>query len=88
MQSTDLIDRLRAWARRYDPRSPERTLFLASAARIEDLEGSIDAEVTRRLSVGLTAGAIEEALGGDLLPWQRKRLQEKSEDTPPSSPAA
>ena len=88
MQSTDLIARLRAWARRYDPRSPERTLFLTSAARIEDLEGSIDAEVTRRMSVGLTAGAIEEALGGDLLPWQRKRLQEKAEDTPPSSPAA
>jgi hypothetical protein len=88
MQSSDLIDRLRAWARRYDPRSPERTLFIASADRITALEDSIDAEVTRRMSVGLTAGAIEEALGGELLPWQRKRLAEKAEEPPPPSSAA
>ena len=71
--SDDLIDRLRAWARRYDPRSPERTLFLAAAQELEK----------RPVVTEITADAVEARMGGKLLPWQRERL-----DTPPSSEAA
>lgn len=75
---TDLIDRLRAWARRYEPRSNERRLMLEAAARIEELEEAADQEVSKRLEAQagpITAAAVEKAMGGRrLFPWQRKAL--------------
>lgn len=77
---TDLIARLRAWARRYDPRSPERVLFLQAADELEARP------VVREQ--GITIAAVEEALGSPLLPWQRKRLEEQGKGAPPSPSAA
>lgn len=76
MDGTELIARLRAWSRRYGPRSQERTLFLAAAERLEELLGGIEGEVAKRQAGGLTADAVEAAMGGrKLLPWQREALE-------------
>jgi hypothetical protein len=70
LEVTELIERCRAWARRYDPRSPERTLFMAAAEELEKVRagGGVD----------LTIEAIEQAIGGSLLPWQKKRFEERN----------
>lgn len=83
---SDLIVRLRGWGRRYGPRSPERRLFNEAADRLAELEAGIEAEVASRMQGGITIEAIEKALGGNLLPWQRERMEKR--DTPPSSTAA
>jgi hypothetical protein len=83
--ASELTDRLRAWARRYEPRSPERTLMLAAAERITELEADVDAEVSKRVAsiARVTPEMVEAAMGGaTLLPWQRKKLEEGM--TPPS----
>ena len=69
MQVTELVERCRAWARRYDPRSPERVLFLAAAEELEKVQAGG--------GYGLTVEVIEQAIGGPLLPWQKKRFEEK-----------
>ena len=64
----DLVARLRAFARRHEVHSPERRLFIEAAEALE--EGPR----------GITADAVEQAMGGrKLLKWQRVAL-----DTPPS----
>ena len=68
MQVTELVERCRAWARRYEPRSPERVLFLAAADELEK----------RPTTAELTVEAIEQAIGGPLLPWQKKRFEERN----------
>lgn len=75
----DLVERLRAWARRYEPRSQERTLFLAAAERLEAQDLSIEAEVMKRQG-RITVEAVEKAIAGRLLPWQKKALEDGGED--------
>lgn len=83
MTTEDFVAKLRAWARRYEPRSQERTLFLMSADRIESMELRI---LTARAET-ITAADMEAAIGAPLLPWQKKRMEAKTQ-TPPASEAA
>ena len=78
--AAELIARLRAWARRYEPRSQERTLFLAAAEELEQRPTVNE--------VGITADAVEKAIGSPLLPWQRKRLEQPKDEAPPALDAA
>jgi hypothetical protein len=78
----NLVSRLRAWSRRYEPRSQERVLMSGAADRIEELEASTRAEraeegITKDgESVKITADMVEVAMGGaKLFPWQRKKLE-------------
>lgn len=85
----DLTAQLRAWARRYDPRSKERTLFLQAAEQLEAQERDVAEEVAKRQASRITPEAVERAMGGrKLFPWQRRALEGDFEDTPPSSSAA
>jgi hypothetical protein len=74
----ELIERLRAWARRYDPRSNERRLMLEAAEALAGVETRIAAEVERRCAERanpITPDGVEAAMGGrKLFPWQRKAL--------------
>jgi hypothetical protein len=79
MTTAELIERLKAWARRYEPRSPERTLFLESVEQLTSMEQRI-AEAS---SDGVTVESVEKAIGSPLLKWQRQRLEAKAGDTPP-----
>lgn len=81
MTTAELIDRLKAWARRYEPRSTERTLFLESAEKLESMEKCI-AEAG---ADGVTVASVEAAIGSPLLTWQRQRLEAKAAETPPPS---
>lgn len=68
MEREELIRKLRGFGRkRHGPRSMERTLMWAAADMLEKDAG--DPEVTVEL--------VENALGGTLLPWQRKRLEDE-----------
>jgi hypothetical protein len=58
MNTKDLIDRLRAWARRYEPRSPERVLFLESAETLEQTEQRIAAAVAEATAGGAHQNAV------------------------------
>ena len=75
MTEIDLVERLRAWGRRYDPHSPERKLFVAAADYITNLHTHIDAEVAKGQQGRMTVEAVEEAIGGKLLTWQKKNLE-------------
>lgn len=75
MEIKDLVDRLKAWARRYEPRSQERTLFLAAAAELENRPVVYEE--------GLTVDAVEKAIGSPLLKWQRDRLEKRQQEKAP-----
>lgn len=76
--SNDLVGRLRAWSRRYEPHSPDRRLLLEAASALE-AQGS-PAPAPPPVN-GITADAVEAAMGGaKLLRWQRAKLE-----APPSS---
>lgn len=78
---SELTDRLRAWGRRFDPKSNERRLFNEAAVKIEELEQQLTADrrETVLAAIGemdgkITPEAVEAAGGFKLLPWQRERL--------------
>jgi hypothetical protein len=76
MTEIDLCERLRAWGRRYEPMSQERRLFNQAADYITALHAAIDAEVAQKLTVD----AVEQAIGGKLLTWQKKALDARGDD--------
>jgi hypothetical protein len=72
MQREELVTQLRAWSRRFGPRSMERRLMRSAADRIED-DGT--RELDEAEAPKLTPEAVEKAMGGrSLFPWQRKAL--------------
>ncbi len=75
---TDLIDRLRAFAKRYEFRSVERTIMLQAAEALEASQTADKTEVTQAIvSNGhITVEAVESIMGSKLLPWQVKKLNE------------
>jgi hypothetical protein len=78
---TELIERCRAWARRYEPRSPERTLFMAAAEELEKAQMRVPEEGVLDLTAVIAATSVDQfadALGIKLLPWQRKILEARA----------
>lgn len=80
---TELVDRLRAFSRRYDPRDMERRMMLEAADRLEEMERALVLLPHQPPSKGedgevkLTPEMVERAMGGArLFPWQRKKLME------------
>jgi hypothetical protein len=84
---SDLSDEARVWARRvFQPGDGVRRLLERLADRIEELEGAagpVVEEVPIAVAVEaeeledarpLTVEDIERAIGGKLLPWQKKGL--------------
>lgn len=66
----ELVGRLRRWGQRQPHGSMERVLFHAAADEIERMVG----ELERAKAPSLTREAIEDAIGGKLMPWQRRAL--------------
>lgn len=74
----DLVGRLRAWSRRYEPHSQERRLMLEAAVALE--------QQPTTPPQGITVDMVEAAMGGrKLLTWQIDALGgKKSSGAPPS----
>ena len=75
MNNLELIERLKAWSRRYEPRSAERVLMSQAAEELEQSEQRVAEAAAGGL---LTVETIEAKLGCKLTPAQKKRLEQKS----------